>query len=203
MAGIRRAEEAILKQTIDASFLDFVPKHKGRSRSFALSGVFAGTANPDENFLPPGKVASERFLVMEMDIPRFVEEYESKPVENWISENAPHLFALARKKIKEGVALDVSYIPGEISEKRTEAGESYRGCLNPELLDEAQGFIEEKRVLGADRDHGYTYKELRERMDPDGKIPSRTFSKVLKDNAGFTQEREPGTGRRLWFLPDA
>ena len=115
-----------------------------------------------------------------MDIPRFVEEYENKPVENWISENAPHLFALARKKIEEGVALDVSYIPEEISEKKEpKQGESYRGCLNPELLDEAQDFIAEATAKGADR--GYSYKELRERMDPDGKIPSRTFSKVLKD----------------------
>ena len=52
MAGIRRAEEAILKQTIDASFLDFVPKHKGRSRTFALSGVFAGTATPTKISCP-------------------------------------------------------------------------------------------------------------------------------------------------------
>ena len=195
MAGIRRAEEAVLKNTLDAPSLDFIPKHKGEVRHFPLSGIFCGTANPDENFLPPGKVVSERFLVLEMDIPRFIEEYQGEmPVEKWITANAPHLVALAREKIRKGQDLNLFHVPPEISEARTKAGADYRGCLNPELLEDALQFIKEEKENGADR--SCSWKELRTKFDPNEKISTNVFSKVLKDNAGFTQKKNK------WFLPE-
>ena len=55
MSHVKKAEEAVLKSTLDASFLDYIPKHIRSPRNFKMAGVFAGTANPEEDFLPPGK----------------------------------------------------------------------------------------------------------------------------------------------------